>query len=98
MRTVGEVKVVTCYLLTKHKAGRQLSGRALAQHMRDPNFYLQYHKISSHIPLNATHWAPDRIRRPPPAFAPNQYAEREGWQESAARTVTNTSKLRSRPC
>lgn len=45
MRTVGEVKVVTCYLLTKHKAGRQLSGRALAQHMRDPNFYLQYHKI-----------------------------------------------------
>lgn len=40
-------------------------------------------KISSHIPLNAMHWAPDRIRRPPPAFAPNQYAEREGWQESA---------------
>lgn len=54
--------------------------------------------ISSHIPLNATHWAPDRIRRPPPAFAANQYAEREGWQESAARTVTNTSKLPSRPC
>ena len=55
-------------------------------------------KKNSHIPLNATHWAPDRIRRPPPAFAPNQYAEREGWQESAARTVTNTSKLPSRPC
>lgn len=23
-------------LLTKHRAGRQLSGRAFAQHMRDP--------------------------------------------------------------
>jgi hypothetical protein len=45
MRKAREVKVVTCYLLKKHRAGRQLSGRAFAQHMRDPKFYLQYHKI-----------------------------------------------------
>lgn len=35
MRKVGEVKVVACCYL-QSRAGRQLSGRAFAQHMRDP--------------------------------------------------------------